>query len=259
MKQLNSVLAVILLMCATFSFTSCSSDDDNKEENNLVIDIPGKIPGLGDTEGELTGTPFVLPEGVTLTQTITGTRYGYSKSAPAIAKKDIKSLSNIESEIRLRASSQEVDTVLGAGYFVQLHIALKNTTTKDIEVVFPAGMIIVSNSGNYQNGVLLKKVSIKVPAGKDYKIALLMFCGNSGKSPSSTYETYRWAVVSNSSLIVQLCNMLTKKKINYEDFKDGEEGFSDSVSTLQGILWSLTDYGESLEDQIKLIQELPNM
>ncbi|WP_165022374.1 hypothetical protein [Dysgonomonas sp. ZJ279] len=257
MRQLNSVLRLTLLLCLALSFTFCSSDDDNDNpiDNNVVVDTPGLISGLGDKEGELTGTPFVLPTGITLDGVITGSRSHYYKS---LASKESKLSSQLVSDFITKASA-EVDVVMGSGYYVSLYIPLKNTTAQDIEVTFPAGTIIVSNSGDYQNGVLLKKVSVKVPAGnKTLGFVLLMYCGNNSKSSSSSSETYKWGVVSNSSLIVDLCNRLADKKINYEEFEKGEEAYNDQCVELQSILWSLTDYGDALNtNQIQWIDALP--
>lgn len=126
---------------------------------------------------------------------------------------------------------------------------------------FPAGLITKSKSGGYQNGLLLKKVVVEVPAKSSYKIALLTYCANASKSASSSYETYEWAVISNSSLIVDLCNRVKNKKINYEDFLSNETyTYSSQVYTLQGIVWKLTDYGNVLSEiDIKYIDDIPNI
>lgn len=86
-----------------------------------------------------------------------------------------------------------------------------------------------------------------------------MHCGNSSLNPSSSSEKYEWAVISNSSLIVDLCNRLANKKINYEEFSIGESGYGTQVNKLQDILWRLTDGTGITESDIEYIDSLPNI
>ncbi len=149
--------------------------------------------------------------------------------------------------------------IMGSGRFVQLFIRIDNSTNKNIILEFPAGLIIKSRSGNYQNGVLLKKVRVPIAAKGLSDIVLLMFCGNVKKSSSSSSETYDWAVVSNSSLVVDLCNRLANKKINYEEFsKDKLSIFKSQLTDLQSAVWSVTDKNGLTEYNLKFIDGLPN-
>jgi Iap family predicted aminopeptidase len=90
-----------------------------------------------------------------------------------------------------------------------------------------------------------------------------MYCGNSDRKPSSPSETYKFAVVSNSSLIVDLCQRLKNKKINIEEYNmrnsSENDAYQEIVTRLQAILWYLTDLGYSLtESEIEYIESLPN-
>lgn len=266
MKNLKTKSFLLILSFTLFSFTfaGCSSDDD---DNDVITDEPGKIPGLGETPGDLSGTPFTLPDGVVLEGEITGAYSFYSYSSSSYIPLEIKNVFqqknldvvSLKSEF---ADNSAADTI-GSGHYVSTIINLKNSTASEKEIVFPAGLILTSVTGNYQNGVLLKKASTKIPANSSRKIRLHMYCGNSDRKSSSPNETYRFAVVSNSSLIVDLCQRLKNKKINIEEYNMRNSSENDVhqeiVTRLQSILWYLTDFGYSLtESEIEYIESLPN-
>lgn len=247
MKKNKFLLGFSLIAFLTFSvlFTSCSSDDDKEI---IIDDQPGEIPGLGNADGELTGTEFTLPNGLELEGDIVGVTSRYS----------LKTKDNIVEDSDFDHLTKASTDVIGSGKWVQVAVRIKNLTNRDIDVIFPARLIVKSLSGRYQNGVLLKKTKTKVLANETHTVALLMYCGNSSLSPSSSSEKYKWAVISNSSLIVDLCNRLVNKKINYEEFVDTKVGYSNQVSSLQSILWRLTDGTGLTEYDIEYIESLPN-
>lgn len=266
MKKFNffpTLQHCIPMLMFALVFTACSKDDDNDEniddDIEVVVNEPGKISGLGETSGELTGIPFTLPEGVVLESDITGynpydaeLRTAQETKASIVNnKKMIKSLPLTKSSIYNKA--------IGSGTFVYVILNLKNNTSKDINIEFPARLIIKSRSGDYQNGVLLKKTRASIPASQSYKIMLMMYCGNYSKDSSEPDEKYDWGVISNSSLIVDLCKRLADKKINYEEFNGNDiDYYYSHLAFLQNMLWKLTDEGQALsEDDIAYINRLP--
>lgn len=265
-KNLKSTASMMLLLCAVvtaLSFNSC------KKENPVVTYKDGEIPGLGNTEGDLTGTPFKLPEGVELTGTITGDAdnyfywefdWGYDgmPSYSFINKKgkvETKSLSpkRADEEIHYFGS--------GPGY-VDLLIPLRNKLTTAITVTFPAATIIRSQDGDCQNGVLLKKVVITIPASSEYKLCLSMYCGNLSKHSAGSSDVYVWAVVSDAKPILDLCDMVKNKKINIEEYDstsyDEYQIYNSIVNKLQDIVWDITDYYGMDEYSIEEVLALPN-
>ena len=264
----NGLYLAIIMLC--FALTSCSKDD-NDDIIDVTQDEAGKIPGLGEAAGELSGEPFVLPSGLSLTKDIKGYDGYYSRTyaasnnanQPNNLKKMSKALrmsSLRERTLALRADGLPDHTV-GSGVFVTLAVEIKNETDATKNLLFPAGLIVKSRSGDYQNGVLLKKTEVSIPGNTTQLVVLLMYCGNAKKSPSSTAEFYDFAVVSNSSTIHDLIDRLKNKKINYEDFSDDTSSvFTDQVFRIQDILWQLTDFPDGLsEDDISYINELPGM
>lgn len=255
--------AGMAILFAALVFASCEKDDPAVE---MKEDVPGEIAGLGETAGELTGTPFQLPQGIELADKIRGgySSYNYNRSAAAGMDKAavVKSLKALPRSAGLRADGETIrlDTTLGSGYYVEIFMPLRNTTSAPISVTFPAGLIAKSVSGECQNGVLLKKASIRVPAKSVYGVLLMMYCGNAHRSASYSSEEYVFAVVSNSSLIMDLCNRLKNKRINYEEYPANRSQYNSYVSILQSILWDLTDYAEALsEEQIAEIEAMENV
>lgn len=255
---------ILIFLFLMVFVVSCSKKD---AVDPIVTHEPGEIPGLGNTLGELTGSPFVLPGGLTLEGEITGYDGYYYGQGPAIsndklelpqAKKHAKELSTREvSFANLKAVSGVSE--VGSGRYVRLLIHVRNNTGSKKTLNFPAGLIIKSRSGDYQNGILLKKTSVEIPANDVHAVVLYMYCGNESRSASSSYEQYDWAVVSNSSLIVDLCNRLADKKINYEEFEYNDLGtYNTQRSKLQSILWKLTDnYAPLSDEDIDWINGLP--
>ncbi|MDR0429979.1 MAG: hypothetical protein LBH58_05825 [Tannerellaceae bacterium] len=256
----------VILTAATM-FAACEKDEPSAE---TVKDEPGNISGLGETEGDLTGTTFKWPDGIEPADKIVGgySSRNYTRSAvfnKLTAINDLPTLRTRTVQTRAGEETIQLDTIIGSGRYVTIFIPLRNTTSRPATITFPAGLIAKSVSGLCQNGVLLKKTSVSVPAGGIYGVLLLMYCGNAHRDPSYSSEEYVFAVVSNSSLIMDLCNRVANKRINNEEYPVDEYGYADSDqyssyrNTLQSILWDLTDYGDALsEEQIARIEQMKN-
>lgn len=257
----------VLAMITAILLSACEKEEP---EVAIIEDTPGEIAGLGETEGDLTGTTFKLPQGIELADKIMG---GYSasnyRSSSAFDKTELlNNLVTIDKRvIQTRAGeiSVNLDTIIGSGTWVSIFMPLKNTTSSTITVTFPAGLIAKSVSGECQNGVLLKKASVPIPKNSIYGVLLLMYCGNAHRSASYSTEEYVFTVVSNSSLIMDLCNRLKNKRMNNEEYPIGLDGYSYDTqylsykSKLQSILWDLTDYGEALsQESIAFIEQMEN-
>lgn len=262
--KIYSRLCLLIMIVFVFTIASCKKDKDEDakpEPQQVVTNEPGKIPGLGETAGTHTGSAFSLPDGVTFDGEIKGK--GFYEIIIGGEKKSKKELLNEMSidKPNLLKSTNSV-ALKGGGIFVVLNINLKNNKAEPKEVVFPAGLIAKSKSGNYQNGVLLKKTSIIVPANETITVYLCMFCGNSSLDASDFEETYEFTVVSNSSLIIDLCNRLKTKKINVDEYnlelEDDFLAYWSNITVVQDALWSITDYYDGLtEDIIASLNALP--
>ncbi len=261
MKKKYTIPFMLVLAISFLLNTSCSKDEKGDDQIQITEDKPGEIPGLGEAEGELTGQKYKLPEGIEQV----GEIIGYEGDINTTAKQKSRELrASGKNNAKKAESPAEVSTDFsrGSGYYVRVRINLKNTTSSNRKVELPAGLVIKSRSGTYQNGVLLKKTSIDIPANKTILLDLHMYCGNAAKSSSSPSEKYDLAVISNSSSLHDLINRLKNKKINIEQYfkeTDGMDKYEDIVAFLQNILWNVTDSESGLlDDDIEYINSIPN-
>ncbi len=146
--------------------------------------------------------------------------------------------------------------------FVTLSVKLRNTASAEATVVFPAALIVKSVTGECQHGVLIKKVTVNIPAGSDYNVALIMYCGNSSRDVAGSSDEYVWGVVSNAAPLLELCEMVKNKKINIEEFDPSSSADKDTYDgqlfMLQAAVWSVTDGSGLSEWERSWIVELPN-
>jgi hypothetical protein len=236
-KAFIFVLFVGFLVGCGGSGSSGNSGQDNPVV--LVDDEPGSIAGLGDADGEVTGEEFVLPDGVYIEGEVTGP----SHTQPKVIDED-RVLGDPEANaFDIITVSGGVDTIVGSGgKWVLLAFYLNNTNDRDVEVVFPAGLVIKSKTGNSQNGVLIKKTSVVIPSKAKYRVALAMYCANAHKSSSSGHKYSEHFIISNSRTLWELINLVANKKINIEEYSDAERGvYSAIVGKLTQIVWNITD------------------
>ena len=230
---------------------------------------PGEIPGLGNAEGELTGTPYLLPEGVELLQELEGGGYWTDYFSPlwdyaaapqrkALARKALPE----KTPSKVAANEDIVYRGSGTGY-VDILVNLANNNSSATVVEFPAGLILENVSGNCQNGVLLKKVKVEIPAGGTVRICLSFYCGNLSRSSAHGGDVYTWGVVTDAAPIIELCNLLKNKKINIEEYNPTSQVdynyYDYIVDDLQSIVWKITDSTYGLNDSDReYINSLPN-
>jgi len=253
------------MLCVFSIFSACKKDNNEDNVMTIIPDKPGEIPGLGETSGELTGEKFEFPEGIELEEEITGyagSREPMAKSTSNTAIKASLEKSFLKAERAIGSLSTQKIISVGSGNFVRLALRLKNTTSAKKTIELPAGLIIKSRTGRYQHGVLLKKTSFTIDANESVLTDLYMYCGNVQKSSSSIAEKYDLSVISNSSSLHELIDLLKNKKINIEQYLGQENGFYDysgHVGVIQNCLWSITDSKVGLTDSnYKDIEELPN-
>ena len=264
----SRLMLLVSFAVMTLTVSSCSKIDDWFKTDKI------EIPGLGNTDGELTGAPFTLPDGIELTGEITGaanhreywTVYAVSATGRAIFGKAGKEGRNIETmtlPIRTRADEDDVINYFGSGYgFVDLLIPLQNTRATPVTVTFPAATILVSKAGDCQNAVLIKKVTFTIPALSDYLLCTSFYCGNLSKGSAYYNDVYILGVVSDAKPLLDLCDKVKNKKINIEEFvrtnSDDQSIYNSQVDRLQDIVWNVTDFSGITDDDIKYINELPN-
>lgn len=262
MKKFCLFLLAGILGCAAIS---CDKNDDSGPQS--VDYPPGEIPGLGNADGELTGTPFTLPDGVTLTGDITGkgSQYDYwdfsrfSSNQYAFTTKEgiITTRSFIP---KTRAGEEQ--HYFGSGYgYVDLLIPMRNSRSSSVTVTFPAALILRNDAGDCQNGVMIKKVTVTIPAGTDYHLNLAFYCGNAHKGSAGSNDRYSLGVVSDAKPLLDLCDRVRNKKINIEEFsptnREDYDMYDSQKSRLQAIVWQVTDEKGLTEEDWAYIDALP--
>ncbi len=261
MKKFFSIMTVLSFIVL---WTAC-------EKSDSVDYNPGEIPGLGNADGELTGEPYELPDGVELTADITGAGewYDYFDSAwdyadvPRLASMGKKEIPQKPS-LRMRAKAEDdiMYVYRGSGYgYVDLLLSLRNTNNRTSTVEFPAGLIFENVDGDCQNGVLLKKAVVEIPANTDVKVSLSFYCGNHYRGSAGSYDTYTLGVVTNAAPLIDLCERVKNKKINIEEYDptstDDYYSYSSVRSYLQDIVWHVTDGTGLTQNDIEYIDSLP--
>jgi hypothetical protein len=228
MRYLFRFLPGVIGLTLSLSVLLFACSKDNDKEDDPMPEFPdgkaGEIPGFGEADGEPEGTLFRLPDGVELVEEIRGNENGRSN-----------------------------DDCLydGQGYNVMVKIKLRRYLPggSPIRVEFPAGLVIVTTSeGRNQNGLLIEKAIVELPpmmqggAGSRCDLTLLLVCANQKRDPSSSYHTYKFGPVTNSSLIKDLIKRLSGKKISYSDYTSAqEEQRKTAMQAVQDALYSLTD------------------
>lgn len=226
---------VTVLLCV--SLFSCSKDDSGPEDEAAMEQEIGSLAGLGEQDGTPQGTPFQLPDGVTVDGLITGDY------------------------------CEEAETEIGSGYYVTVCVALRNDKDQQITVKFPGGLILISETDDYQNGVVLGDTEIILQPKITTHFIFYTYCGNNHRSASSSSSVYTFGPVTNSKLITRLVNDLKTKKIAAMDYWDGEDyadEYGEVSSTVQSLLWQITDGSremgwESFDHTYELLlNEIPN-
>ena len=231
-------LAVMLSAC----FNNGGSDEDFNYQ-------PGEIPGFGNDDGTLTGSAFNLPAGVTIFSDIAanGNCDGYWNFSEAKSYRSTnKDGSETERLILPKTTRSDSLCYRGSGSgLVDLIIPLHNSNSTPVTVTFPAALVVQNLAGECQNGVLLKKTTVVIPANSDYYVNLSFYCANLSKGTPGESDLYNFAVVSDADPILELCNMVKDKKINIEEFDptsyDDQSTFTSQASMLQLIVWAVTD------------------
>jgi hypothetical protein len=232
MKKVILVLAAVSLL----GFSSCEKNDS---------ETPGKIPGLGDTPGELQiSKRFVLPEGISVVGEITGVENSGSKG-------ELKSLliNDIKSSI----------PHYGSGCVVRLKLTLLNSRNHPRTVFFPKGLIFKCINGAYQHGLCCQIFWVTLAPNEKRTAYIDVYCGNLGiPAPDEDGKYAIWGVTS-SKVLWDLLNKVGWKKINFEWIYHNTLGkgmmeaptYEEITQKLQTMVHNLTNngIGISAEDE----------
>lgn len=233
---------------------SCSSDNDDPDPADPIsYDEPGSISGLGLDRGELTGKDFSLPGGIVLDGDITG-YYASSRTVSGTESTRAHTPPSYYYDYYKSLERRDFDVAVGNGYAVPLWIKLKNTTGSDITVTFPAGLIVKTRNWEAQYGLLVKETRVVVPGNGTLAVLMYTHCCHLGISAPNQSNILSWGVVSNSSLLLELCDLVKDKKINREEFTSYTQVYFNQAYYIQECLWNLT--GVAIEGQDRYTGQL---
>lgn len=180
-------------------------------------------PGLGLSKEDPTGRAFVLPEGVTL-------------ETPIIAWSP---------ENPVDCDEKYSDEGNGTGEEVRMCLVFRNTTSHPITVTLPPGMIFVATNDDVQNGIIVQRISIVVPAGERYFAPLFAYCVNEDRSTTGAEDRYEMGPVIENRDFQELFALLEGKSLSREaaahvqsavdDVSQGKGLSAARRATLQGL------------------------
>ena len=236
---------VVCFLCLLLTLTECkkaSGDAEDPGPDSLATERPGQIAGFGEAPGAPTGSPFALPNGVTL-------------ASPIVGRED--------------GRHQEDCAFDGPGFWVTVSMTLQrdSTGTGPITVEFPPGLVITTASEGFQHGLLVERVVVTVPPNMPgpggsnsgrCQATLMLSCMNAARKTANASARFKLGPVTNSPLILDFIKRLSTKKILYSAFGVEDETWFENQERIQAALWHLTDGDGLTASDLDYIRNLPN-
>lgn len=240
-----------LLLFAAVAFIGLSSCEKH------ISETPGKIPGLGNTPGEIKiKEPFVMPDGISVIGEIAGLE---NSSATGDLKPFIFN------------DSKATVPHYGSGCVVRLKLTLLNTKNHPRTVFFPKGLIWKClNNGVYQHGISCQIFWVTLAPNEKRTSYIDLYCTQNGiPAPDQDGKYIIWGV-TDSKVLWDLLNKIGWRKINFEwiygnllskaEMAEGPT-YEEITERLQVMVHNLTNAGIpiSAEDEefLNSIPELP--
>ena len=125
-----------------------------------------------------------------------------------------------------------------------MYVGIRNLTAQNRTLIIPSGMIFCSDDSTNQSGIIIQPDTIPIP-GNDTTFCLLKsYCVNLHRSPPSGAH-YKIAVVTLNPDFVYVTNILRNKKRVTD------------VSTIQSLIWNITDNGGLTQENKTYLNSLP--
>ncbi|MBC7892837.1 MAG: hypothetical protein H7Y12_11525 [Sphingobacteriaceae bacterium] len=179
--------------------TACKPTSSVEPDQNETPAPESAAPGFGTSKSRPEGTPFVFPAGISLVK---------KPSADA----------DCWSETR------KTKKIRGSGGAVAFCLTFSNTNAYPVRVELPPGLIWVAEESLIdqefsQNGVLLKTVTVLVPAHAVETTWLVAYCLNHDRGITRTGDTFEaQPVLSSHPGLLDLARQLSTRKINEDEY-----------------------------------------
>lgn len=237
---------LLLSAACLIGLISCNKNNDDE--------ALGKIPGLGNTPGDLQiKESFKLPEGISVIGEITGIENPGSKGElKATLLNDIKS------------------TIphYGSGCVVRLKLTLLNSRNNPRTVFFPKGLIFKCINGTYQHGLCCQTFWVTLLPNEKRTAYIDVYCGNLGIPAPDQNGKYSIYGITSSEVLWKLLNKIGWRKINYEwifhnpSSKGMAEGptYEEITQRLQTMVHNLTNNGIQISaDDEAFLNTIPEL
>lgn len=156
-------------------------------------------PGFGNSKSRPEGIPVIFPSGITVVG-----KPGFDEDCYHDAR------------------NQKM--IKGSGNAVGFCLTFSNTNAYPVRIELPPGIIWVAETNEItqdisQNGLIVKTVSVLVPAHAVERTWLLAYCINADRSGTHTGDTFNaQPILSNHPGVKALVKQLASKKINAEEY-----------------------------------------
>ncbi len=206
-------------------FSSCKKDDVPAPVNPI-----GGMPGFGTSTAAFTGTNWQLPQGVVLKDSI----------------RDAQWWTDIQGGAPVPVAVQRG---LPGGLF-KVCLFLENTTGQAITIDFPEEILLLSNTIETQNGIIIELETITIPAHSETVIIASVFCINLERDVPELYtsggnlQAFSFGPATVPPGIKEITNILRPKNIRYSDmFVNGMFDVTrlSQMMVVQTALWEVTD------------------
>jgi len=219
---------IVLLLISLFS---CKKEDQ---------EMPGNIPGMGNTPGELElKETYTFPQGIVLVGQVTG------------LPEDLSGYSRF-----------------GSGYYVKIKMTFLNLNSEPRTIFLPKGLLVKSDSPDYQNGLLIQTTWISIESNMERNVILDLYCLNRDLPGPDENATYTILGTTGSRVINGLLDIIGWRKVNYEMIYGAIPGttppksvytYKEITDRFQEILHNLTFYGRNISNEEKEFIESINI
>lgn len=183
MKLSNKNIAFFLL--SSVLLFGCVKKDDFVPDP--VNSSTSAIPGMGETEGALEGTPYYFPPGIELIGAITGDDPG-----------------------------QVICQEIGYGWYVNVFLTFVNHG-QDTIFALPAGLTFQSLNKEDQNGILIQEHTLHFTGGDTCITRINAFCINASRHASGSDSRYITGPVTHAAPMLELISLLKNKEISNDE------------------------------------------
>jgi hypothetical protein len=226
-RSFNLSASLVIFLWISGCHTSVKPD----QEETTPSTSTSSAPGFGTSNARPEGQPFVWPTGV---KVLGKPKLEYDCLSDAVNKK----------------------RQYGSGGVVRFCLTLYNSGSQSVTVVFPPGLVWISESEMVQNGIIVKSARIPVPANSQLTIMLDAFCINEDRDPTDYGDLYEpQPIVTSHAGMLELSQLVANKQINDEELAKPLE--STDWITLQGAVHEVEKTGKISDDSRRKLKALP--